>query len=85
MNTPFYKGDRVSYYGRMGTVTNDADQFWVTATVEFDDEPSVLIQKDKGDLIVTERAVLYAEPLPVTRYVQEVWTEDGWRPTNNAW
>lgn len=83
MNAPFFKGDRVSYNGRMGTVYQDADQFWVTASVEFDDDRGCIIQKDKGDLIVTERAVLFAEP--TIRYVDRYWTEDGWRLTRNAY
>ena len=83
MNTPLSKGDRVSYNGRMGTVMHDSDQFWVTATVEFDDERSVHIQKDKGDLIVTERAAPKLVPLFV--YVPYEYAEDGWRLTRNAY
>lgn len=84
MNAPFYKGDRVSYSGRTGTVYQDADQFWVTASVEFDDDRGCIIQKDKGDLIVTVRA----EPKPQTsphRYVNLDLTEEGWRFTRNAY
>lgn len=84
MNAPFYEGDRVSYNGRMGTVYQDADQFWVTASVEFDDDRGCIIQKDKGDLTVTERAIPQTSPLP-NRYVDYEFTEDGWRPTKNAW
>lgn len=76
------KGDRASYNGRMGTVTQDSDQFWVTASVQFDDEPGWIIQKDKGDLIVTERA---PSPFEVVAYVDYELTEDGWRITKNAW
>lgn len=83
MNAPFFKGDRVSYNGRMGTVYQDADQFWVTASVEFDDDRGCIIQKDKGDLIVTVRAETKTVPLFV--YVDTFYTEDGWRFTRNAY
>lgn len=84
MNAPFFKGDRVLYTdGRMGTVYQDSDQFWVTASVEFDDDRGCIIQKDKGDLIVTVRAEPKVQP-QVHRYVDYRWTEDGRRPTKNA-
>lgn len=85
MNAPFFKGDRVLYTdGRMGTVYQDADQFWVTASVEFDDDRGCIIQKDKGDLIVTVRAEPTPQPSPY-RYVDYYYTEDGWRLTRNAY
>lgn len=85
MNAPLFKGDRVQYTdGRMGTVYQDSDQFWVTASVEFDDDRGCIIQKDKGDLIVTERAVPKVQP-QVHRYVDYVRTEYGWELTRNAY
>ena len=83
MNSPFYEGDRVSYNGRMGTVMHDCDHLWQTASVMFDDELAVIIQKDKRDLIVTKRAGYRQEsPVSYVDYAYDPIAED-WRPTRN--
>jgi len=86
MNSPYYKGDRVLYTdGRRGTVYQDADHFWVTASVEFDDDRGCIVQKDKGDLIIIERVETTSKPSPI-RYVPFEYTESGgWRPVRNDW
>lgn len=57
-----YRGARVRFEGRLGTVVNDSDKGWVTASVEFDDEKGIVIQKDKDDL---EYAVEEYERVPL--------------------
>lgn len=85
MNAPFFEGDRVSYNGRMGTVMHDCDHLWVTASVMFDDELAVIIQKDKRDLIVTKRAESRQEsPVRYVDYAYDFIVDD-WRPTKNSY
>lgn len=50
MRKVMFKGARVSWQGRTGTVLYDSDEGWETASIEFDDEKGVVIQKLKSEL-----------------------------------
>ena len=56
MPQAMYRGARVIWQGRTGTVTADYSENWQTAGIEFDDEKSVVIQKLKTELTVIPNA-----------------------------
>jgi hypothetical protein len=64
MYAPFFKGDRVrTRDGRTATVYQDADEYWQTASIEFDSDKRFIIQKNKTDLLpLTEPIPAVAKP-----------------------